>query len=217
VSPHLAIIADHILGNNLVLKAAKSYPERVIALATANIHYDLPNLKELKRCFQHSEFKGIKLHPDFMAYSVKKHILDPIFKFADDHGAFILTHTDSRTNSGHLLKYSEPAWFEEYLTKFPKVNLILAHCGLTSGGFKGSVQLAKNFKNAYLDTSGWRFSNTWSIEETANFGIVHKLLFGGDFVWNDVASTLGRILYSDISEEDKKKILGENILEILRK
>ena len=217
IAPHIAISCDFISGNHLVLKAAQQYPNRVIALATANINFNSQNMQELVKCFQSTLFKGIKLHPDFLGYSVKDLRLNNVFQFASDNGAFIISHTDARVNVNHLIKYSDPSWFEPYLQKFKDVDVVFAHCGLTPEGFEESLRLSKLYSNVYLDTTGFRFSDTWTVEEIVRRGSAKKLLFGSDMPYNDAASALGRVFYADISEEDKHRILYKNALDILKR
>ena len=217
IAPHIAISCDYISGNNLVLKAAQKYPDRVIALATANINYNSQNIRELDRCFKNSLFKGIKLHPDFLEYSVKDFRLNSVFRFAADHGAFIISHTDARVNSNHLIKFSDPSWFEPYLQEFKNVEVIFAHCGLTPEGFEESIRLSKLYSNVYLDTTGFRFSDIWTVEEIVRRVSAKKLLFGSDMPYNDAVSALGRVIYADISEENKHRILYKNALDILKR
>jgi uncharacterized protein len=217
IAPHIGISCDYILGNNLILEAVQKYPSRVVALATANINYNSQNIHELDRCFKNPVFKGIKLHPDFSGYSVNDLRLNEVFKFARDHGAFIVSHSDARVTANHLIKYSDPSWFEPYLKEFKEVDVIMYHCGLTPEGFEESVRLSNLYSNAYLDTTGWRFSNTWTVEEIVRRVGARKLLYGSDMPYNDAVSALGRIIYANISEEDKHTILYKNALDLLRR
>jgi uncharacterized protein len=217
IAPHLAISSDFIAGNDLILKAALSHPDRVIALATMNLNYFSECLTELKRCFKYPVFKGIKLHPDFMTYSIQDTRLQSIIQFAADQGAFVLSHTDARISASHPLKYSDPTWFEPYIEKFPKVDFILAHCGLTPEAFPEALRLLNTYPNVYLDTTGFRFSNSWTVEEIVKRGSSRRLLFASDMPFNDAASALSRVLYANISEADKRLILGENMINILKK
>lgn len=217
IAPNIAITCDYISGNQLVLEAAQQFSDRVVALATANLHYDSENLNELERCFKNDAFKGIKLHPDFMEYSVQDKQLFNVLEFAAKHKAFILSHTDARINSNHPIKFSDPVWFEPYIKEFPQVDFILAHCGLTPGAFEDALRLSQKYDNVFLDTTGFRFSNTWTVEEIVKGGCANKLIFASDMPFNDVGSALGRVIYADISEEDKLKILGGNMQVILNK
>jgi len=217
IAPHLAISCDFISGNQLALDAAQQYPDRVIALATVNINYNSQYLMELGKCFKNPLFKGIKLHPDFLGYSIRDSRFNDIFQFASDNGVFIISHTDARVTPNHLIKFSDPAWFEPYLEKFKNVDVVFAHCGLTPDGFEESLRLSLLYSNCYLDTTGFRFSDTWTIEEIVCKNGSKKLLFGSDMPYNDATSALGRVLYANISDEDKNNILYKNALEILQK
>ena len=43
-----------------------------------------------------------------------------------------------------------------------------------------------------------------------------KLLFGSDIPYLDAGFQIGSIIYSQIKDEDKRKILGTNMLNIIR-
>lgn len=217
IFPNMAINCDVVKGNERALRAAEKYPDRVIAVATVNFNRFEESLKSLEDCFENPNFRGIKLHPDFMRYSMQDdEKMTAILDFARAHNAFLISHTDARLYPGHLTLNSAPEFFEPFIKRYPDVNFILAHCGLTPGGYTTSLRLAKENKNVFLDTTGFRFSNTWTVEDIARNGCEDQLVFGTDMPFNDVGSALSRILLADLPLETRIKMLGQNALRVLK-
>jgi predicted TIM-barrel fold metal-dependent hydrolase len=44
---------------------------------------------------------------------------------------------------------------------------------------------------------------------------IHKLIFGTDFPWGNCHFRIGAVIYSRIPEAAKRKVLGENMAELL--
>lgn len=217
IAPNMAINCDSVLGNQMVLEAAKKYPKRVIGLATVNFNYFEESMQSLETCFASGYFKGVKLHPDFMNYTVKDEgKMHTVLAFARRHRAFLISHTDGRLYPGHLTLHSDPSWFEPYIRAYPDIPFILAHCGLTPDGYKTSIELAKRYDNVYLDTTGFRFSNTWTVDDIARQAGPHKVVFGTDMPFNDIGSAAGRILLSELPLEQRIQMMGENARRVMK-
>lgn len=217
IMPNMAINCDVVLGNRMVLEAARKYPARVIGVATVNFNFFEESLDSLGECFATSYFKGVKMHPDFMHYSVQDgEKMRAVLDFAKAHNAFLISHTDSRILATHLVLYSDPAWFEPYIRDYPEVNFILAHCGLGPEGFDTSLRLAQKYANVFLDTTGFRFSNTWTVERVAREAGPEKIVFGTDMPFNDVASGGARIVMADLPAEQRIMMMGRNAKCVLK-
>ena len=217
IAPNMAINCDSALGNRMVLEAAKKYPSRVIGLGTVNFNHFEDSMKSLEECFSSGYFKGVKLHPDFMNYSVQEEgKMHTVLAFARAHKAFLLSHTDARVFQGHLTLHSHPDWFEPYIRDYPDISFILAHCGLGPEGYKASVRLAKQYDNVYLDTTGFRFSNTWTVDAIARQVGPHKVVFGTDMPFNDIGSAAGRVLLSELPLEWRIQMMGENARRVMK-
>lgn len=217
IAPHMAINCDAPLGNTMVLRAAEKYPKRVIGLSTVNFNYFEQSMKSVEGCFATPYFRGIKLHPDFYRHSVQdEEKMHAVLDFARAHSAFLISHTDARLYPGHLTLYSDPAFFEPFIRAYPDVNFILAHCGLSGEGYATSLRLATVYKNVFLDTTGFRFSNSWTVEGIARNAGPGKVVFGSDMPFNDAGSAAGRIIMGELSLENKIKMLGENARRLMK-
>lgn len=112
-----------------------------------------------------------------------------------------------------------PLTFEGIASSYPDIPLILAHLG-TELDFRvmfsspiQAVWMARRFKNVYLDTAAIYIQRVLerAVEEVGP----EKIIFGTDAPWFYPAIEKARILDLDISDSAKKKILGENIANLL--
>jgi len=217
ICPNMAINCDITKGNERVLRAAEKYPDRVIGLATVNFNRFEESMRSVEDCFQNPNFRGIKMHPDFMRYSMQDdEKMTVILDFLKAHDSFLISHTDARLYPGHLTLNSHPKFFIPYVERYPEVNFLMAHCGLTPDAYKTCLSMVQKYKNVYLDPTGFRFSNTWTVEDIARNGCEDQLVFGTDMPFNDVGSALCRVVLADLPVETRIKMLGANALRLLK-
>jgi len=71
------------------------------------------------------------------------------------------------------------------------------------------------YRNVYLDTSG--FDPEMGIVEMAVERLgAERVIYGSDAPGRSFAAQVAKVIYADISEADKRLILGENAAKILR-
>ena len=133
-----------------------------------------------------------------------------VFEKAKKLGGFILTH------SWGLGGYNGVDMCEQMIRDYPDVALILGHAGGTNTAVQKAVEIVNKYENAYLDTSGFEYSNVWveSIMEKADNS---KVLFGSDYPFHDLRPGLSRILFADLDDNVKIGILGENFKKLIVK
>jgi predicted TIM-barrel fold metal-dependent hydrolase len=76
--------------------------------------------------------------------------------------------------------------------------------------------VAKN-RNCYLDTSGYGHDRVGMLEYAVKTIGDDRVLFGSDFSINCPATVLARIEHALITEEQKRKILSENLQALLKR
>jgi len=167
--------------------------------------------------------KGLKFHLEAQAFYPNDKEMWPIYEFCEDKNLPIVFH--SGRNIDHLEQYSEPKFFQEVLTEFPKLTVVLAHLG--NCFWDQTKALAAEFSNVYFDTaiaiSGMVPSNEQTKEQCLSdeeavdmietIG-ADRIMFGSDFPWVDPTGDIRRIKRLAIKMEDKKKILGKNAVRI---
>lgn len=204
VSSYAAVFGDASRGNRLVAQAMEDYPGRFQGYAAVDIGYPERILPELERCLR-SGFKGVKIwstgakpgspysHPNYRA----------VFEFADAHHLPVLAHT-----WGGELDDLEPI-----IQAHPDINWLLAHTA--SQQKEKYIRFGKDLPNVYLETCFSRCPRGL-IEELVAEGLADKVIWGTDTTFFSAAHQLGRILFAQISPEDKEKILGLNAQRALR-
>lgn len=163
-----------------------------------------------------SGFDGIKICASRL---VDKNLLNHIepFRVALENGKFIsidLADGDEQTEM-----------MQKIISDFPDLKIAIGHFGMvTRDGWLEQIRLAKN-KNVFVESGGitWLFNSEFypypsaikAINEAADLVGYDKLMWGSDYPRTMTAVTYKMSLdfiekTSEISEENKKLILGEN-------
>jgi predicted TIM-barrel fold metal-dependent hydrolase len=199
LSAFAAVGPDYVRGNDMVADALRRWPDRFTGYAALNPNYPEDTGRELRRCFDELGMRAIKLHCDLHDYPMDGENYREVFEFAEERELTILIH-------GAMVK--------DILRQYPHVNVLSAHVGLWDGRSQNDViELAKSCDNVYLDLAAslsYRGALKRMVDEVGADRIVH----GSDFPLMDPGFQLGRVIYADISEEDKRKILRDNAIRL---
>lgn len=208
VAPHIGISCDHRRGNFLTYDAIQKFPDRVYGMVCLN-----PNKPDEIDCefdsyYSIPQFVGVKIHPSSHSYPINGPRYMPVFETVSLRGGFVLAH------SWETDKNCTAALFENVIQKFPKVNFILAHAlGVREGVFK-AIDLVNKYDNAYMDSSGFEFSDV-CIEKIMQLVDNNKVFYGSDMPFHDIRGGVSRILFADLSDGVKEKLLGRNYQQLL--
>lgn len=203
--------------NDLVLKAMKLYPGRIKGEFTVNVIHQKESLEEIKRCVDLG-MVGLKVYSQV---KINDPLFYPIIEKLIDLKMVILMHSHCQLGvGGYRMKYdtkirpntSIPEDFVDAAKRYPELMLQYAHIG-GGGDWEYACKLFKNHPNIYVDTSG---SN--NPENMVDFALEqlgeNRLFFGSD---NCYYQSVGKIMASNLTEAQKKKIFFENYNNILRK
>lgn len=151
---------------------------------------------------------GIKIHPEEHGYPIHEQAR-PIFEFAAQHGAIILTHSSEQNTLA--------ADFVPWANEFPEVRLILAHIGCGwDGDLTHQVRAIQQSRhgNIFADTSSARSITPGLIEWAVDEVGVDRILFGTDTPLYHAAMQRARIDHADLTDDAKRKILRENAIRL---
>jgi hypothetical protein len=192
-------------GNDLVIDAVQRYPERIFGYMAVDVGYPQRVLPELERCLV-AGLRGVKIysHSIHAGFNYDDPRFTPVFEFADAYSLPLLAHTFSVEELSHL---------EQQFGRYPNVRFIMAHTG--SCGVAPYVRLAKSYSNVYIETC-LSICPRRLFETLVAEGVAGKVLWGSDQYFMDASQQLGRALFAQIAEDDKRKILGENAARVLR-
>lgn len=204
ISSFYGIGPDCERGNREVAEVLRRYPERFLGYATVNPNYPEHMTKELERCFDEWGMTAIKFHCDFHQYPVDGENYAGAFEFADERGLAILIHG-----------YGSNAMWEGLLAKYPKVKILQAHVG---GGWDGRspmpvLEIARKYDRFYLDLASSPMYRG-GLKRVVEFVGADQIVHGSDTPLLDVSYQLGQVLYAELGDEDKQKILHDNAVRL---
>jgi len=168
-------------------------------------------------------FMGLKVLLPFHKKYLNDAVLYPAYEVAIKYAVPILFHTGypppgtpARKMQLHM---ANPALLGEVLASFPRLKVIIAHCGYpwTDVG----IALACQFPNVYLDISNMIYmqpANLQRVLEHAREMIgLDKILYGSDGFCPELVEACVYLFDKSnyLTAEEKQKILGLNALQLL--
>ncbi|MCX7704881.1 MAG: amidohydrolase [bacterium] len=195
--------------NNLTIKLVKNLPEFLVGFCFLNPENSHSFIQEeIERCIVKENFKGIKLEAAVNATSKK---LDFVMEIACRLNILVVHHswnTDIINNRKHQ---SDPEDIANLASRFPQVKIVMAH--ITAASQRGVVAI-QPYKNVWVDTSGAQ-----PVSGTIEYAVKHlgaeRILYGSDVPGRDFSVQLAKIIDAQISEKEKRMILGENTRKLL--
>ena len=207
ISSHGGWAADAAEGNAETARAAAEYPSRILGYAVASPHYPQLIPDELTRCFDEYGFKMIKIHPGAHMYRLTDPNYEAVYRFAAERRAPILTHTWEKE------PYSSPDLAAEVARRHPGVIFLWGHSGALS--FDRAIELAAGLPNVHLDLACSQVFKG-QVEYFLNRTSVDKVLYGSDFSFIALPQQVAKVVFADIAEADKEKILYGNAARLLQ-
>jgi len=165
-------------------------------------------LKEITRCVEKGNLKGIKL---WVAVNARSKRLNPIMEACARLDIPVLHHAWYKT-IGKVLDESNPADIADLAGRHPNIKIIMAH--LTAAGLRGVLDI-QPYPNVYVDTSGSQPLSgivEYAVEKLGP----ERVLYGSDAPIRDFSCQLGRIYGAKISRHDRDLILGLNAKKLLK-
>ena len=205
----VATTAHQVRSINEFIKKEMDEHEEFIGFMT--LHQDLTEEeieKEVDWCIKNG-FKGVKLHPDFQKFYIDGEDAEKFYRVIGDRLPILFHTGDDR------YEYSKPKRLATMAKKYPNVKFIAAHFG----GYRcwKDVGFYVGLDNVYFDTCS---SLTFISKETARDIIdllgADKFFFGTDFPMWDAEKELERFNAIEMTNEERKMILSENIKKLLK-
>ena len=199
--------------NDIVSAIVKENPHRFAGVGFVTPHYPDECIAELERCFDHLGMKFLKIYPDYYGKPVDDPGYYPIFEWADERNLVIMCHSSYGTGSPSD-SLTGPLRFIGLSDRYPNIRWVLAHSGNDTPGQIQAVTAGQSSPNIFLETCT-SFGAQGTIEFLVEGVGGDRVLFGSDMPLIDGKFGVGRIVTADISDEDKKKILGLNAMKLL--
>lgn len=164
--------------------------------------------------------RGIKIHPMAQGFEPGHTGLKRLYEYCNSIRFPIVFHC-GRVSNARLNEYSDIDRIIPVIEKYCHIPFILTH--MADGNIEYVVSLANKYENVFFDTSivitgyppilkvnqpSWREDST--VESVIKEIGAEKVLFGSDYPWGSAKHDIERFIKMDLSEEQKKLILGEN-------
>lgn len=183
------------------------YPERVHGFAYVNPGHALEASAELNYRLGQEHFVGLKL---WVAVPCDDRRLDTLMEICAHYRVPALQHTWQKAN-GQKTGESPPAMVAALAKRHPRTTIIAAHAG---GDYEYGAKVFRSCDNVLLDIGG-NECNAGYVEILANHVGAERVIFGTDMPGRSFPSQLAKVLGTDLSAEDKHKILYGNMARVL--
>ena len=188
----------------------RRFPGRVLGYCYVNPGYGREALEEIRRSVGDRGFIGIKLYNE---YTCTEPVVFPIVELAIELAVPILHHA---SHSHYFLedqpRMSDGGHLAELARRYPEAMLICAH--ISGGGdWEWTIKALRHAPNVLLDTSG-SVTDDGSVDMAAAVVGVDRVVFGCD---SSMTAGIGKIRGANLSAQDKNKILGGNMMRLLRR
>ncbi len=195
--------------NVWVAEAMKEYNGRVLGYCYVNPGCGREALDDIRRCVEDRGFMGIKLYNE---HKCTEPVVFPVVELAIELRVPILHHA----GHGHhpipkQPNISDGGDLAELGRRYPEARLICAHIG-GGGDWEWTIKALRHANNVFLDTSG-SVTDEGIVDMAAKTLGVDRLLFGCDM---SMTAGVGKVRAARLSPEDRQKVLGGNMMKLLK-
>jgi predicted TIM-barrel fold metal-dependent hydrolase len=197
---------EYDLYNENLARQVHRFPDRLFGFGCLDLKTDPHAAAQVPRMVEELGLVGIKFHPWAQRFPANSGLLKPVYEQASHYRLPVLFHTGTPP-------YSQPAQVAQWAGDYPDVQFIIGHFGKLI--WLDAVRAAVQYPNVYLETSGAQVSD---IEIAVELLGEDRIVFGTDLPIGGAAAgkwNVAKIDAARISEGAKKRILGQNILDIL--
>lgn len=209
-------VAEIRANNDIIIQAMKSHPRRIMGQCYINPLFKKESLDEIDRCVDNGM---VMLGELYDAVKISDPLYYPIVERCIKHKIPLMLHgvtTLGNWRPGYLPtnppNSSVPEDFVEIANRYPEAMIICGHIG-GGGNWEYMCRILKKAPTLYLDTSG-SVSDEGMIDMAVKYIGADRLLFATDMNYE---TGVGKIIWADLSEADRKKIFFENFNNLLRK
>ena len=188
---------DYHLGNDFLLKVWDRLRDRMVPFMGVNPCDANKNvMREVERMYA-AGVRCIKLINDYQdGYPGDGPNLTDVYAYAGEHGMIVINHH----------------WDEGVIRKiaalYPGADFIFAHYG---GGYQDAVMA--EFGNVYSNI--WNYGPLGWLEKGIKKVGACKFMMGSDGFLNALSVGIGPVVFADISDGDKRAVLGLNMARLL--
>jgi predicted TIM-barrel fold metal-dependent hydrolase len=195
-----------------IMKPFKKWPELLLGMIQLNPH-DVPaSLEALDRWMKDGPMLGVYFPgsgPGAMTCTHRNFF--PLVERIAELKCVIMQHTWFKTGGKQGPGESTPAELAQLAARYPEQKFLCAHAG---GEWERGIRAVQNSPNILVETSGFDATAGFIEMAVRELGS-ERIVFGSHLPSRSLGTELGKILGANISEMDKRRILGENFRKLL--
>jgi predicted TIM-barrel fold metal-dependent hydrolase len=204
--------------NDYILESIELYPDRLIGFCAVQPLAGDRAVKEIERCADYGAYGLGELRPDIQGYALDDFkIMEQIVESALARNMIFLLHTSEPVGHGYPGKGTiTPDRVYPFIQNFPELKIVCAHWGGGLPFYALMPEVAEALKNVYFDTAATPFLYDPQIFDiVANMVGSDRILFGSDCPLMSPRRVIDQLMSSQLDEESKRCILGDNAQTLL--
>lgn len=210
VFSHHHVLHEPTVGNDIAFKACQQFPDELRMYVGINPHFPDNTKRDLAHFDAWQPYAvGIKFLADYHGVPVDSPKYAYALDFANERKLPVLCHTwggSHNNGADNMLNIAQ---------KYTNVTFFAGHC--VFGDWAGAERLVKEAPgNVYLELTA--VPGDFALVERLVAAVgSERILFGTDLPWFDEYHAMAGVVTANITEQDKKNILCDNVERILGK
>ena len=204
--------------NDYILESVAKYPKRLFGFCAVQPVAGEKTLREIERCVSNGARGLGELRPDVQGFDLANtKMMKPIVELAVEHGVILLLHASEPVGHEYSGKGKvTPDVIYPFIVNFPELKLVCAHWGGGLPFYALMPEVERSFANVFFDTAATPFLYKPQIFcQVADIVGSEKILFGSDYPLLSPRRIIDKVESTNLSKEDKSKILGGNARKLL--
>jgi predicted TIM-barrel fold metal-dependent hydrolase len=201
------ISTGRVMPSSIMEKEVQKAPERLVGFSLVNPK-DPDAVKDFEDAVINHGAKGLKIHPVYMALAAD-----------DETWVYPLVEKAAQLKVPVMFHSGEPPFATPWqiglvAQDFPLATIIMEHMGCDAMVYTdAAIKMAKRAENLILGTTGVVYD--FPITKAVNSIGSDRVVFGSEMPMNNPAHEIQKIMCTKLTEKEKEKILGLNMLRIL--
>ena len=196
----------------VVLKPLERWPNLLLGMIQLNANDVAASLDALNRWLRDGPMLGVYFPGGGAgALACSHRNFYPLVERIIDLNGVIMQHTWFKTGGKQGPGESTPSELAKLAAKYPEQNFLCAHAG---GEWEKGIRAVAGSPNVLVETSGFDATSGFIEMAIRELG-ADRIVFGSHLPSRSLGTELGKVVGAEISDDDRKLILGANYRRLL--
>lgn len=201
VFAHHDALQHPVRGNRAAQEAIDAFPDRFLGYYAVNPRYPDLLRKAVNEFSSLRGFAGYKILATTYGVPITRPVFEPLWAHANDEKLAVLVHTwqdDPCASWQHV---------HEVAGRYPEARLLMGHS--CYGAWDEAIRMAREHAHVYCELTA-AYAVNGVVKKMVDEGIEDKITFGTDLPWFDPMCGIGCVVFADIGDPARRKILRDN-------